>query len=268
MLLVFAMFFGAVVGGLALLISFGPETLSNEYFRSAGDGRTRATLAIDLFLFVGFFVGLAVVLPLLHKRKIPSLLGSTSNTIRDFGVAALIYLVLSLIISLPVAFWEETTTQHSLSSVLAFLPLALVLILIQTGAEEFVFRGYVLQQLAVRFKSPWIWIVLPSVLFGILHYEPDIATEKALGIIVAISLSGILWADLVRVTGNLGAAWGWHFANNAMIMNFVGLNDTFNGFSWKVFSFGYADAPSYLFALDPIVSILTWSVLRRILGSR
>ncbi|MEX2520126.1 MAG: hypothetical protein WD969_12425, partial [Paracoccaceae bacterium] len=40
--------------------------------------------------------------------------------------------------------------------------LAAPLILIQTGAEEALFRGYLLQQLGARFRSPLIWAAAPS----------------------------------------------------------------------------------------------------------
>ncbi len=47
--------------------------------------------------------------------------------------------------------------------------------LIQTGAEELVFRGYLQQQLAARFASPLIWMVLPALIFGAVHYDPATA---------------------------------------------------------------------------------------------
>lgn len=67
------------------------------------------------------------------------------------------------------------------------------------------------------------------------------------------------------MTGSLGAALGWHFMNNFLAMTIVGYNDTFNGFAWRLLSFGYADAPSYFFVLDTIVYLTTWLILRSLL---
>ena len=39
-------------------------------------------------------------------------------------------------------------------------------------AEEALFRGYLLQQLAVRNPSPLIWMVLPALVFAALHIDP------------------------------------------------------------------------------------------------
>jgi hypothetical protein len=61
----------------------------------------------------------------------------------------------------------------------SFLPLALVGVLVQTGAEEVLFRGYLQQQLAARFASPLAWMVLPSVIFALLHYQPELMGENA-----------------------------------------------------------------------------------------
>jgi membrane protease YdiL (CAAX protease family) len=61
---------------------------------------------------------------------------------------------------------------------MSFLPLALVGVLIQTGAEEVLFRGYMQQQLAARFSSPILWMVLPSAIFAALHYQPEIMGDN------------------------------------------------------------------------------------------
>ncbi|WP_338153259.1 CPBP family intramembrane glutamic endopeptidase [Pseudophaeobacter leonis] len=55
---------------------------------------------------------------------------------------------------------------------LGLLPLSLLAVLVQVSAEEVVFRGYLQQALAARFKSPVIWLVAPSALFGLAHYMP------------------------------------------------------------------------------------------------
>lgn len=99
---------------------------------------------------------------------------------------------------------------------LVFLPLALFGILIQTGAEELVFRGYLQQQLAARFASPLVWLVFPSVLFGLAHYAPDALGGHAWLVVAATGLFGLIAADLTARSGALGLAWGLHFANNAL----------------------------------------------------
>lgn len=267
-ILIFAIFTGFLVGGIGLLTAFAPELLIADFFAYPYSGLTRASLAIELFSFSGFALALLVVLPLLHRRSFLSLLGPVSHVLKHFLISVLVFFAISLIVGMPLLFVLETIPNQPFASVLVFLPAAIPLLLIQTGAEEFLFRGYILQQLVTRFKSPWIWLVLPSVVFGLMHYDPDLPLEKALGIVVWATLMGILWTDLVRITGNIGAAFGWHFGNNFVLMNLFGLNDMYNGFAWRLLPFGYFDTPFLYFILDPILALVTWGILRRILQKR
>jgi len=254
-----------VFGTYLMSERFAPTEVQLAMFSEDHLGASRATLGIDLSTFAGIILGLMVALWLLHRRGLASLFGPRRATWRGFGMGALVLCGVSILFSLPMLIFEGTTPHEPLSAVLLFLPVAAALLLVQTGAEELLFRGYMMQQLAVRFQSPWIWLVVPSLLFGLLHYDPTIPQVQAVGILFSITLTGFLWADLVRVTGNLGAAFGWHFANNFLLMNVVGFSDYLNGFAWRLLPFGYQDAPLYFLALDPLIALVTWGILRRVL---
>lgn len=231
-------------------------------------GLSRTTVSIFLSTFVGVPLGLAIILPVLHKRNFKSLFGPARSARRDFMIATGVFFAINFVIALPSLWFIDTLPHEPLRMVLLFLPLAVFLILLQTGAEEILFRGYIMQQLAARFQSPWIWAVLPSIVFGALHYDPSLSQTSAIAIAFAITLTGLLWADLTRLTGNLGAAMGWHFANNFLALNLVGFDDYLNGFAWRIMPFGYGDAPLSYFIMDPIIGLTTWAVLRRILARK
>ena len=265
-LLTFAIFIGLLFCGGMLIAKFASFSFQENYF-SDYRGLTRTSLTIDLLFFAGILIALLIIVPLFHRRSFLGLIGPFSQTVKDFRLAACGFGTVYLL-GLPLLLFIDTVPHEPFLSVLMFLPVVIPLLLIQTGAEELLFRGYVIQQLAARFNSPWIWLILPSALFGILHYDPDIPTLNAVTIILSITLTGILWSDLVRMTGNIGAALGWHFANNFLAMNIVGFNDTFNGFAWRLLPYGYADAPFYVFVMDPVFALITWAVLRRFLNNR
>ncbi|MFC6636344.1 CPBP family intramembrane glutamic endopeptidase [Sulfitobacter sediminilitoris] len=114
-------------------------------------------------------------------------------------------------------------------------------VLVQVSAEEIVFRGYVQQQLAARFKSPMIWMVLPSVLFALGHYLPDTAGENALIIAIWAGVFGILMADLTARSGSLGPAIAVHFWNNVSAMLIVSLPDELSGLALYLSPFSMED---------------------------
>ncbi len=91
------------------------------------------------------------------------------------------------------------------------------------------FRGYLQQQLAARFRSPLAWMLVPSILFGALHYSPEAYGDNAWIIVAWSVMFGLLAADLTARTGNLGAAIGFHFANNFSAILLVGLAGQMDG---------------------------------------
>jgi len=233
---------------------------------------TRPSMTEGLFTFAGGLLGIWVVVKLLHGRKFATLLGPKTSALaprsgvwRNFAIAAAVVFAVQASWMVATALYLGAVPNQPLMMVLVFLPLGALLLLVQTGAEELLFRGYLMQQLAARFKSPVIWIVLPSVVFGLIHYDPATMGDMVWYIIVALTVSGLVWADLTRITGNIGAAWGWHFMNNFMLLNFMTLPETLTGFAWKLTPFGTSDMTPLDMLPDIGVSVAIWLVLRRLL---
>ncbi|MEO0990702.1 MAG: CPBP family intramembrane glutamic endopeptidase, partial [Pseudomonadota bacterium] len=166
-------------------------------------------------------------------------------------------------------FWAVTNEARpglAFGPWLMYLPLTLVGLLVQTGAEELAFRGYLQQQVAARFRHPVFWMVIPSVLFGFLHYDPVSMGGNALIIVGATTMFGLMAADLTARSGNLGAAWGMHFANNFFALAVVAVEDTITGLALyrTAYGAGDADIPLASLALDFVVLILAWGLCRRV----
>jgi len=100
---------------------------------------------------------------------------------------------------------------------LAFLSVALY--------EELYFRGYTLFTLA-RGMGFWPGALLLSLAFGALHYfqKPN---ETVLDF-VNVTLVGVLFCFMVRRTGDVWLAVGWHFTFNFVSMGIMGSPNTGN----------------------------------------
>jgi uncharacterized protein len=212
--------------GLLVAVS-GLEGATAWMGRMAAADTPTATLLV-LATFVGMALGPMLAAAWLHRRPVGSLFGPRARLLRHFAISAAICAVANGVTALiPSGIVPVPNLDPGLWA--AFLPLALVSILVQTGAEEILFRGYIQSQLAARFASPLVWMVLPSALFAVLHYQPGVMGDNAWLVVAAVFLFALCAADLTARTGTIGAAWGFHFANNAVAILFLGLDGPLSG---------------------------------------
>lgn len=181
-----------------------------------GEFTTPISMFALLLTFVVWIVVFWGALWLFHRRGLGSVIGGPRSTVlRDMLVAMVIFGVLSVAMNFVSPSEDDIVENIARGRWLILLPLALVLMFFQVSAEEIVFRGYIQQQLAVLFESRWVFMVLPSVLFGLAHFfNTDLGLEARLVVVAFTALLGLFMADLTYRTGNLGAAIGVHFVNN------------------------------------------------------
>jgi hypothetical protein len=161
-------------------------------------------------------------------------------------------------------FAEDLQSNLSFSLWLSLLPLTLFFLLIQVSAEELLFRGYLQSQLAARGLHKSIWILLPSVLFGLLHYDPTVMGEAAPWIVIWTTGFGILAADLTARSGTLGPAIAFHFAVNFMTIALIGFGDYLGGLTLYIYPFSVTETErlmSYL-PVDAIGMLLAYLSVR------
>jgi hypothetical protein len=84
------------------------------------------------------------------------------------------------------------------------------------------FWGYLQQQCAALSDRPWVWMGLPSLLFGAAHYLNGFGPADGVLCALQATLLGLACADLTARTGNIGAAIGLHLSNNLFAFLIVG----------------------------------------------
>ncbi|MCX7769176.1 MAG: CPBP family intramembrane metalloprotease [Flavobacteriales bacterium] len=95
------------------------------------------------------------------------------------------------------------------------LLIACLFIPIQACTEELVFRGYLLQQLYLLFRNPWMPAVLSSVLFALLHgANPEVQAYGFWPSMAMYFIMGIFFCLMVYLDGNLRLAMLAHTVNN------------------------------------------------------
>ena len=135
------------------------------------------------------------------------------------------------------------------------LLVVLVVVPLQATAEEYVFRGFLMQAIGRWLRHPAFAILLPVPLFVVGHlYDP--LGQVAVGVF-ALAAGWLTWR-----TGGLEAAIALHIVNNlvAFLLSLAGLsdvNDSSPGWSSLVFSFVLIGA---------YVATVEWMIRRRRLG--
>lgn len=102
----------------------------------------------------------------------------------------------------------------------AFIPLFLIILIMmpfQTSIEEILFRGYLAQGVAKWTKSRWCALIIPSVLFALMHCaNPEV---KEFGFWLAMPnylIMGLILGLVSILDDGIEIALGIHFINNAL----------------------------------------------------
>lgn len=230
------------------------------------DGSNPAAMLAMLGGFGFVTAGVAVAARLLQKRTLFSVTGAPRLLVHQFARVSLYLLALAgaLLLLPPYQMDAPMVPNLPLLTWLALLPFSLLALLVQTSAEEILFRGYIQQSLAARFQHPLIWLVLPSVLFALGHYLPAEAGDNALLITVWAGLFGILMADLTARAGTVGPAIAVHFFNNFTALVLFASPTTLNGLALYLLPYEMSDAQSLRpwMAVDFAMMLIGWLVAR------
>lgn len=253
-----------IVGSFAAIWLRADADTAMETVAALVQPDTPAATMLLLSTFIGMALAPWIAVRLLHRRSLASLFGPRGRVLRHFGAAVL---AVTGLYAASLLLWFtgfEAVPNLSPALWLSLLPLSVPLILVQTGAEEMIFRGYLMQQIAARIPWRVAYMVAPSVLFGALHYDPTTAGANALAVAGGAGLFGLVAADLTRVTGSLGAAWGLHFANNTLAILLVSTQGTITGLSLYVTPYAADDAALTLplILADMAVLVAIWALLR------
>ena len=256
---------GVCVGWAVILFFAIPVVSGDGEAGLLGGIDSPLAMVVFLLLIVGLGLGTWLAGRIWHGRSLGSMVGRGARTLRDFAIAALVTWGIAAIGWLLVTpFSEPLVRNMPFDQWLAWLPIALVAILLQTGSEELLFRGYLQSQLAARFRATWVWMFVPALMFGALHYLPGDTVGPGLIYVASTTLFGVIAADLTARTGSIGAAWGLHFANNCLailVVVYLGAGSGLGLYSAGTIEDALALSP--LLILDICALVVIWLAIRR-----
>lgn len=171
-------------------------------------------LALGLFILIGFVW-------LFHKRSYKEIINGT-NKVRwnRFFTGAVCWTILMLIIYI-IEYIIDPANFVLQFDIVSFIPLVIISILIiplQTSFEELAFRGYLAQGIGVLTKSRWMVLLIPSILFGLLHYDNPEVKEFGFWLMMPQYISfGLIFGLISILDDGIELAMGVHAANNIFL---------------------------------------------------
>ena len=194
---------------------FGLDCTSEGF---TGDGALIAQLVIAGLGFVVGLAGIWLVVKFIHRKKLLQVV--TGRASFDFsrylhGVLAAFFLALLLFLFNRYVLQLEMTYQAPGWEFLIFLPVALILVPLQSGFEEVFFRGYILQGLMLLARNKVVLALASGVIFALPHIiNPEASEYGLVPYLTALVASGIFYGVLVLLDGGIELAAGFHAMNN------------------------------------------------------
>ena len=219
-----AVFLFSIPHGIILTSkAFGDEELMAKI--ASGDMAAMMSVLepnLNLFLMLLPFVGMLLAVffstKIIHKNTIRELTTSRekidwSRVFFAFGTWGYIS---ATMIFLDYNFFtpENYEWNLNLGPFLILCAIVILLLPIQTSAEEYLFRGYLMQGIGVISGNRWLPLILTSLAFGLMHYaNPEIAKFGNVVYVFYIG-SGLFAGIMTLMDEGMELALGWHAANN------------------------------------------------------
>lgn len=112
--------------------------------------------------------------------------------------------------------------QFDITTFIPLVIISLIMIPLQTSFEELAFRGYFAQGIGLLTKSRWMVFIIPSVIFGLIHYSNPEVKEFGFWLMMPqYILMGMIFAITSILDDGIEVAMGVHAANNVFLSLFL-----------------------------------------------
>ena len=191
----------------------------DRVYQSMSEIPNNLSLFINLSPFILLLGLLFLLVRMLHKRSILSL--TTSRNKVDFKK---ILFSFGLIILMTIAAFAVSYSMDSSAILWNFNPMKFAILFLisillfpfQIGFEEYLFRGYLMQQIGIIAKNRWFPLVVTSVMFGVFHSANPEVAKMGYGVMVFYIGTGLFLGIMTLMDESLELALGFHLGNNLM----------------------------------------------------
>ncbi len=209
-----------VKGNLSLAAISDPSLLGidkNLYF------------ALMLLPFVCSFGILALFVKYVHKRPAISIITPFSKIQwNKFWFGFFVWLGLMMIMESINYFLDPGNyiLQFQAGKFFILLLISFPLLLIQTGFEEVLFRGYIMQWMGRYFPYRILSLLITGIAFGLMHLMNPEVGEFGYRVMIDYISIGLVLGLVALLSDSLELSIGLHFANNLFLSLFVSFDSS------------------------------------------
>jgi uncharacterized protein len=191
----------------------------DKVYKSMSEIPNNLSLFLNLMPFV-FLLGLLFLLVRnLHHRNILSLTTSRLNVDYKRILFSFSVVIFSTILVFVVSYFNDNSNiiwNFNPSKFAVLLLISLLLFPFQIGLEEYLFRGYLMQQIGIAVRNKWFPLVVTSVVFGLFHSANPEVARIGFGVMFFYIGTGFLLGIMTLMDESLELALGFHLGNNLM----------------------------------------------------
>ena len=170
-----------------------------------------------MFPFLVSFIGFLLVTKKLHNQSITKV--TTSRTKIDINRICFSFFLWSFI-SMSIFFFdyylypEDFEFNFKLGPFFLMFFISIIFIPFQSGLEEYVFRGYLMQGFAKLLRNRWLPLIFTSFIFGFLHYFNPEVEKLGPTIMIYYVGTGFFFGIITLMDEGIELSLGLHIANN------------------------------------------------------
>jgi len=175
------------------------------------------TLFLMLLIFVFTMLGIIIVVKYIHKMKLINIITSREKVDwKRIFFAFVLWGLFSLCSTLIVNYTSPENFVLNFKPIpfLILVLISITMLPIQTSAEEFIFRGYLMQGFGLLAKNRWFPLIVTSALFGLMHIMNPEVEKMGLIIMVYYIGTGLFLGIITLMDDGMELSLGFHAANN------------------------------------------------------
>jgi membrane protease YdiL (CAAX protease family) len=173
-----------------------------------------------LLPFAVAFFAILLVVKKIHHQKLVNFLTTRPRFDWQRVFFSFFLVAILAVVSLGIDYYfnpEKYVWNYNPNDFFILLIIAVLMVPLQTTAEEFFFRGYLMQGFGLWARNRWVPLIITSLLFGLLHGSNPEVTKMGSALILVYITTGFFLAILTLMDEGLELAIGFHAANNLIV---------------------------------------------------